>query len=225
MPKINQSIETEVFDSSGNMVSKRANKTLSWGAEPSFVKVYLQDVVFLSDLPSKHSSILYELLKRATYAGEKDGMQVIVNTYLKQKIQETIGFKNLSSVNNAITDLVKGKILYRVGTGAYNFNAYLFGKGDWQDIARLRLEIDYNDIQGKTFKAVCEYKEDEKQTNKSNYQRTILENEEHAAAIEPEKKKECCHQCGAEKVEMPKKDGTSFMGCPNWQEHKRQKGA
>lgn len=184
MPKINQSIETEVFDSSGNMVSKRANKTLSWGAEPSFVKVYLQDVVFLSDLPSKHSSILYELLKRATYAGEKDGMQVIVNTYLKQKIQETIGFKNLSSINNAITDLVKGKILYRVGTGAYNFNAYLFGKGDWQDIARLRLEIDYNDIQGKTFKTVCEYKGEQ----------IAMFEEEQVATIEEEPQK---HRIGA----------------------------
>lgn len=42
----------------------------------------------------------------------------------------------------------------------YNFNPYLFGKGDWQDIGRLRLEINYDDIKGKTFKTVCEYKRD-----------------------------------------------------------------
>lgn len=65
-------------------------------------------------------------------------------------------------VSNAITELVKGKILYRVGTGAYNFNPYLFGKGDWQDVSRLRLEVNYDDIKGKTFKTVCEYNDKKK---------------------------------------------------------------
>ncbi len=158
MPKIKQSIETEVINENGEMINKRANKTLSWGSEPAFVKLYLQDVLYLSDMPTKHSAILYELLKRASYAGDKDGMQVIVNASFKRRIQETLNFKNISSVNNAITDLVKGKILYRVDVGMYNFNSYLFGKGDWQDIARLRLDINYDDIKGKTFKTNVEYR-------------------------------------------------------------------
>lgn len=161
MPKINQSVETSVFDSkTGEMVSKRANKTLSWGAEPSFIKLYLQDVLYLSDMPTKHSAILYELLKRSTYAGEKDGMQVIINASLKRRIADSLGLKNIGSISNAITDFVKGKILYRADVGMYNFNPYLFGKGDWQDIAKLRLDVCYDDIKGKTFKTVCEYKED-----------------------------------------------------------------
>lgn len=161
MPKINQSIETSILDENGNLISKRANKTLSWGSEPSYIKFYLQDILYLSDMPTKHSAIVHELLKRATYAGEEDGMQVIINASLKRRIQKNLKFKNISSVNNAITDLVKGKILYRVDVGMYNFNPYLFGKGDWQDIARLRLEINYDEIKGKTFKTVCEYKAEE----------------------------------------------------------------
>ena len=86
-------------------------------------------------------------------------MQVIVNSYVKNCIKDSLGLKNVGSISNAITDLVKGKILYRVGTGAYNFNPYLFGKGDWQDIARLRLEVNYDDIKRKSFRAVCEYQE------------------------------------------------------------------
>ncbi len=160
MPKINQSVETMVIDEAGKIRSGRVNRTLSWGAEPAFIKLYLQDVLYLSDVPKKHGQVLCELLKRATYAGEKDGMQVIINSYVKNCIKDNLGLKNVGSVSNAITDLVKGKVLYRVGTGAYNFNTYLFGKGDWQDIARLRLEINYDDIKGKTFRAVCEYKED-----------------------------------------------------------------
>lgn len=160
MPTIKQSVETSVINERGELVSKHANKTFSWGSEPAYIKLYLQDVLYLSDMPTKHSAVLYELLKRASYAGDKDGMQVIINASLKRRIAESLGLKNVGSISNAITDFVKGKILYRADVGMYNFNPYLFGKGDWQDINRLRLEINYDDIKGKTFKTVCEYKED-----------------------------------------------------------------
>lgn len=157
MPKINQSTETVVIDENGEFVSKRTNKTLSWGAEPSYIKLYLQDILYLSDMPKKHSKILYALLKRASYAGEKDGMQVCLSSGLKRMIIKELGMKNIGSIDNALSDLVKGKVLYRLETGVYQFNPYLFGKGDWQDIERLRMEINYDDIQGRTFKTVCEY--------------------------------------------------------------------
>lgn len=158
MPKINQSIETSVIDEQGNFISKRANKTLSWGAEPSYIKLYIQDILYLSDMPKKYDSVLYQLLKRASYAGDKDGMQVSISAGTKRMIQKELGFKNVGSINNAITDLVKGKVLYRIETGVYQFNPWLFGKGDWQDISRLRLEVNYDDIKGKSFRTVCEYK-------------------------------------------------------------------
>lgn len=160
MPKINQSIETMEMDQYGEIISKRANRTLSWGTEPPYIKLYLQDILYLSDIPNKHESVLYELLKRTTYAGEKNGMEVVVNSALKRRIAKELNFKNIGSISNAITDLVKGKILIRKDVGIYQFNPYLFGKGDWQDIARLRLEIDYDEIKGRTFKAACAFKED-----------------------------------------------------------------
>lgn len=160
MPTIKQSVETSVLNERGEFVSKRANQTLSWGSEPAYIKLYLQDVLYLSDMPKHHEKILYELLKRSTYAGEKDGMQVCLSAGIKRIISKELGLKNDRSINNALSDLVKGKILYRVETGVYNFNPYLFGKGDWQDISRLRMQVDYSEIQGRTFKTVCEYKKD-----------------------------------------------------------------
>lgn len=159
MPKLNQSVETSVLNENGEIVSKRANKTLSWGAEPSYIKLYLQDVLYLSDMPKHHEKILFELLKRACYAGEKEGMEICLNASLKKRIAKDLGIQNIRSINNALSDLVKGNILFRVDTGLYTLNPYLFGKGDWQDIARLRLEINYDDIKGRTFKAVCDHKE------------------------------------------------------------------
>lgn len=159
MPKIRQSTDETIVMEDGRLVSKRTNQTLSWGAEPPFIKLYLQDVLYLSDIPKSHENILFELLKRASYAGDEYGMTVTLSSGLKQIIAKTLGIKNVRSINNALSELVKGKILFRVATGVYQFNSYFFGKGDWQDIARLRLEIDYDAIKGKTFRAVCEYKE------------------------------------------------------------------
>lgn len=161
MPKINQSVETEIWDENGNMVSKRANKTLSWGSEPPFIKMYLNDIVYLSDLPKSYGSILYELFKYMTYAGEKDGMIIFVNGYVKENISRVLELKNTQSIDNAISKMVKGNILKRISRGTYRANPYLFGKGDWQDIARLRLEINYDEIKGRTFKSVCEFEKNE----------------------------------------------------------------
>lgn len=162
MPTINQSIETLEFNDKGELISKRANRTLSWGAEPPYIKLYLKDILYLTDIPNKHESVLYQLLKRMTYAGEKNGMEVVVNSSLKRRIAKELGFKNIGSISNAITDLVKGKVLIRKDVGIYQFNSYFFGKGDWQDIANLRLEINYNEIEGRTFKAVCDYEDKKK---------------------------------------------------------------
>ena len=60
MPRINQSVETMVMNDKGEMVSKRANKVMSWGDEPSYIKLYLQDVMYLSDMPKStlHSQLV-----------------------------------------------------------------------------------------------------------------------------------------------------------------------
>ena len=67
-----------------------------------------------------------------------------------------LNFKSIRTINNALSDFVRTKILYRIETGVYRFNPYLFGKGDWQDISRLRLTIDYS-FQGKTFGSIISY--------------------------------------------------------------------
>lgn len=161
MPQIKQSIETSVMNEKGEMISKRANQTLSWGEEPQYVKLYLQDIMYLSDMPKQYVAVTESLLKRITYAGEIHGMCVILAPIIKQAICKECGWKKVQSLDNALQKLVKGKILERVDRSVYRFNPWLFGKGDWQDICRLRLEISYDEIKGKTFQTVCEYNESE----------------------------------------------------------------
>lgn len=151
MPKINQSIETEVINEDGEIVSKRANRTLSWGDEPRFVKLYLDDIIYMSDMPARYSAVLHELLKHVSYAGDKDGLCIVLIPRIKRNICDALSWKKTASLDNALTVLTKKHILYRIDKGMYRLNPYLFGKGDWQDISRLRLTIDYDDIYGRTF--------------------------------------------------------------------------
>lgn len=160
MPRINQSVETMVMNDKGEMVSKRANKVMSWGDEPNYIKLYLQDIMYLSDMPKQYASLTACLLKRVSYAGDADGMCVVLAPRIKQAICEEMGWKRVSSLDNALQKLLAGKILYRVDRSMYRFNPYFFGKGDWQDISRLRLEINYDEIKGRTFKSNVEYKTD-----------------------------------------------------------------
>jgi hypothetical protein len=143
MPKINQSVETLVLDEQGNMVSKRANKTLSWGDEPPYIKMYLDSLLYLKDLPKSYNTVLNALLKRMSYAGDVDGQVIVVNKAVKTRISNEIG-TTVSRIENVMTDLVKGELLYRIDRGMYRVNPNFFGKGDWQDIARLRLEITFD---------------------------------------------------------------------------------
>jgi hypothetical protein len=164
---VKMSEERIEIDSEGKVKNFVSNKTISWGTEPSFIKLYLQDLLYLSDIPRGYDRILYALLKKMSYAGgDQNGMEVIVNASLKRRIAEELQLKNVGSISNAITDLVKGGVLIRKDVGIYQFNPYLFGKGDWQDVSQLRLEVDYSDISGgeingkmRTFKTVCEYKD------------------------------------------------------------------
>lgn len=110
---------------------------VSKGAEPTFIKLYIDDLILLNDLPTKSSAILWELIKGMTYDNE-----IVLNSYKKNKIIETLNIK-LSTLNNALSSFVKKEILYRVGTGTFLPNQYLFAKGSWEDISDLRMIVKY----------------------------------------------------------------------------------
>lgn len=107
------------------------------GSEPPFIKLYIDDLILLNDLPTKSSAILWELLKNMSYDNE-----IALNSYRKKKIIENLDIK-MSTLNNALSSFVKKEILYRVGSGTYIPNPYLFARGSWEDISDLRMIVNY----------------------------------------------------------------------------------
>lgn len=124
------------------------------GVEPNFVKLYLQDCLYLSNLPKGLNSILYGLIKRMDYDNE-----IVVNSAVKRKIANEVGLA-FATVNGAITDFVKADILIRKDIGIYTVNPYLFAKGEWKEISKIRMTVEYT-IAGRKFNTVIEQKENE----------------------------------------------------------------
>lgn len=122
--------------------------------EPRYIKLYLQDILYFSDIPRQYEKVLYSLLQNAVFANQKHGMAIALVPALKKEICEELGWKSTQALDNALTALVKGRILIRLDRGFYRLNPFFFGIGNWEDIHELRLEINYNEIEGRTFKAV-----------------------------------------------------------------------
>lgn len=115
------------------------------GAEPPFVKVYLDCLCDFKGLSKSLNPILLEFLKYMTYANsaEPSGGQIIyLNAALKRNIAAATG-KTVKRIEQAITDFVKTGVFMRIATGTYQVNAELFGKGDWKDIKNIRATFDF----------------------------------------------------------------------------------
>jgi len=116
----------------GEVKQKNTTQISKMPVEPPFVKLYIDDVIKLKDLPKGNSKLLYQLVRLLNYEG-----QVILNGSIKNIIAERLGIKK-QSIDNILNNLVKKDIIKRYATGIYLLNPSLFAKGEWSDIRKLR---------------------------------------------------------------------------------------
>src|SRR5699024_7677626 len=124
MARITKTVERKMTEENGEIIHSEEEKTINWGAEPNYIKLYLDDVLYLSDLPKGLNSTLYAFLKRMSY-----GNQLVINAALKRQVDKEV-YLSVSSINDGITDFVKGELMERVDAGRYQVNLQLFGKGE-----------------------------------------------------------------------------------------------
>ena len=169
MGVVKQQITSEVVDNETGEIIKRTEDIIkTFSNEPPYVKFYLHDILYLSDLPKTHDKILLSLLKKASWANAEYGMVFTLSAGLKRMMAKELNFKNARTINNALSDFVKADIFKRLEVGVYQLNPYLFGRGNWQNVEKLRMEIEYT-LAGRTFKSMIEYKDkiNEKQDKKT----------------------------------------------------------
>jgi hypothetical protein len=154
MAKITYQHVTNVIDKeSGEVLSEESSTTTVLPKEPEFIKLYLSDLAKLNDLPQWVTGILHELLKHMDYDN-----RIILSAGVKREIASSRN-TSVQVVSNTLGKFVDKGILFRKDTGIYIVNPYLFGKGSWPNIQKIRLTVTYGADKGREMKAEVVYEE------------------------------------------------------------------
>lgn len=122
--------------------------------EPAFIKLYLADILYLKGLQTTQSSLLFALLQQMNYQNE-----IVLNASIKRRIAKDVGLTT-GTIDNNLSNFVKKNILFRVDRGVYQANPILFGRGEWKDIYKLRLEVEYSNNGERKLKTAIEQQEE-----------------------------------------------------------------
>lgn len=142
--KIRERVVEQIDCATGEIIKETNITEYSSESEPDYIKLYLDDIAMLNDLPKNTSGVLYHLIARMNY----DNI-ILINKFIRDSIATALDLKP-NTIDHAITKFISKGILSKVASGTYIANPKLFGKGKWKNIRQLRLSITYNK-NGKTF--------------------------------------------------------------------------
>jgi hypothetical protein len=137
--KISQIVEkANVNFETGEIKNETKVTVFQVNREPDYVKLYLKDIALLNELPKGETGILFHLVTKMDYNGI-----VILISSTKKIIANELGISQ-NTVKAAVSHFVKKKIIIRVDRGLYRLNPFLIAKGDWSNIQKIRLTIEYS---------------------------------------------------------------------------------
>jgi len=111
--KITKETTEKIIDqTTGELLVEKNTEEAYVSKEPDFIKLYLDNILMINNLPNGIQKCLNVLLKRMGY----DNI-VVLNAYIKKQMAEELGYKTVQSLNNNINKLVGQNIMIRKGTG------------------------------------------------------------------------------------------------------------
>ena len=134
-----QTVYNRTITETGEVLQEERITKVRFEREPDFVKLYLKDILYLNDLPKTSNGILFQLLTVMDYDNK-----IQITAGFKRQIAKDLGIGE-NTVKQAIFNFQKKNIISKVDTGMYIVNPFYFGRGEWKNIKRLRLSIEYGD--------------------------------------------------------------------------------
>lgn len=113
--------------------------------EPAFVKLYVENLLWLRGIRKGLCHIFIALMRYVTYASSDDlygGNVIFLNKGIKDMICKELDI-GIDSLNKAVYELTKAGIFCRRGQGTYQVNPTIVGKGSWKDLQNIQGFIDY----------------------------------------------------------------------------------
>lgn len=146
--KIIRANSTEIINhETGEIHETISNTTFFVEKEPEYIKMYVNDIARLKNLPTGMQPILMELIKSMGYNN-------VIPAYkpIKDMICKNLGIK-MDYLNKSIDAFYKAGLLIRLHRGIYMADPELFARGKWEDIKNLRLIIEYKKDGSKQLKS------------------------------------------------------------------------
>lgn len=129
----------EILDSeTGEIIRRKTFTNALVEKEPPHVKIYLQDIAKINDLPPAAAKVLNILVQNMGY----NNMVPMLKPF-KEVICNSLDLK-MNTLEKVIAVLKEKHILHTFSRGLYVLDPYLFAKGKWENIQNLRLIIDYD---------------------------------------------------------------------------------
>lgn len=148
MKRITYQSSKSIIDSeTGQIIEDVTIKQQIVNNEPAYVKMYINDIVRLNNLPGASGKVLNVLVKNMSYAN----IVVLIKAIKDMILQET-GLP-INTINKSITQLTEVGILIRKERSVYIVDPTLFAKGKWEDIKKLQLIINYEKDGTKSMKS------------------------------------------------------------------------
>lgn len=136
--KITQQNDIIIDSETGEIINQARKEVLSVGKEPSYYKVYINDLANLQGLNPTEKKVLEILSANMSF----DNIIVVIKP-IKEKLAIAIN-GSFESVKKAIIGLTKKGILLKEERACYRVNPKYIAKGKWEDIKALRLVIEYS---------------------------------------------------------------------------------
>lgn len=139
--KVSKETITQVYNNAmgdQRLVSQTTTQTYLADKEPDYVKLYITDIMKLSNIPKSCNTVLMALLRQATYDNE-----IVLIKSIREKICKDLGIAD-STFRKALDEFIQKGILTKKMKGVYVANPFLFARGSWESIKKIRLLVEYN---------------------------------------------------------------------------------
>lgn len=135
MSKVSKITEmVSVNSETGEVLHKNVVTEFRLPKEPSYVKLYLDDLGQVLKLAPGSKNLLHELAFRLDYEG-----YVSLSAVTRERICNNLNIKP-QTLKNYLQDLKKTGFLLPVGTNCFKINPNYFAKGDWHNVFKQRKE-------------------------------------------------------------------------------------
>lgn len=135
---IQETNEIIINNSNGEILSDNSTyKTIELNSEPSFIKMYLDDLLDLMKVSDGAKRLLIVSMRKVTYDNE-----IILNSALRKELCLTLRIKD-NTLIRLLSELESNNFIVKKQTNYYLLNHKYFYRGKWSDVKKIKAQIDY----------------------------------------------------------------------------------